>query len=94
MVEDHVWQARAEAMLPLLTAPPPGRLREIYAAIDALPEGLRLPLCLKYLEDLSEKEAAQALGVPVTFAWRRRTALICPILSTMTSAAGTYIRRR
>ena len=41
-------------------------MREVYQAISALPESLRLPLCLKYLEDLSEKEAAQALGLTVT----------------------------
>lgn len=52
--------------MPLAAAPPESHLREIYAAIDALPESLRLPLCLKYLEDLSEKEAARALGLPVT----------------------------
>lgn len=39
---------------------------ELYAAVDALPEGLRLPIYLKYLHDLSEKEAARALGIPVT----------------------------
>ncbi|MBQ8555435.1 MAG: RNA polymerase sigma factor [Clostridia bacterium] len=35
-------------------------------ATDALPELLRLPLLLKYMEGMSEKEAAQALGVTVT----------------------------
>ncbi len=37
----------------------------LYAAINALPEALRLPLWLKYLNDFSEKEGAQALGLTV-----------------------------
>jgi RNA polymerase sigma-70 factor (ECF subfamily) len=40
--------------------------RELYETIDKLPEDLRLPLILKYLYDQSEKEAARALGGPVT----------------------------
>ena len=40
--------------------------REVYEAISALPEKLRLPIYLKYLENLSEAEAAQALRIPVT----------------------------
>ena len=40
--------------------------RELYDAIFDLPEDLRLPLLLKYMRDLSEKEGAQALGIPVT----------------------------
>ena len=39
---------------------------ELYDAIFALPEDLRLPLLLKYMQDLSEKEGAAALGIPVT----------------------------
>ena len=39
---------------------------ELYEAIGNLPENLRLPLILKYLYDRSEKEAAKALGIPVT----------------------------
>lgn len=50
----------------LIPAPERDDMREVYRAISALPESLRLPLCLKYLEDLSEKEAAQALGLTVT----------------------------
>ena len=34
-------------------------------AIDALPEALRLPLLLKYMESMSEKEVARALGLSV-----------------------------
>ncbi|MBR6185665.1 MAG: RNA polymerase sigma factor [Clostridia bacterium] len=44
----------------------PPDYRELYDALFALPENLRLPLLLKYAQDLSEKEAAQALGIPVT----------------------------
>ena len=40
--------------------------RELYDALFALPEDLRLPLLLKYAQDLSEKEGAAALGIPVT----------------------------
>ena len=40
--------------------PPDTNLRE---AIDALPENWRLPLLLKYMEGMSEKEAARALGI-------------------------------
>ena len=44
----------------------PADYRELYAAIDALPEELRLPLIVKYLQGASEKEGALALGIPVT----------------------------
>ena len=40
--------------------------RELYAAIEALPEKLRLPLYLKYLQGASEKQGAMILGSPVT----------------------------
>ena len=38
----------------------------LYDALYALREELRLPLMLKYLQGMSEKEAARALGIPVT----------------------------
>lgn len=41
---------------------PPGELR---LTIEQLPERLRLPLVLHYLEGFSVEEAARALGVPV-----------------------------
>ncbi len=44
----------------------PPDYQELYDAVFALPEDLRLPLLLKYVQDLSEKEGAQALGIPVT----------------------------
>ncbi|MBQ8312578.1 MAG: RNA polymerase sigma factor [Clostridia bacterium] len=40
--------------------PPDTALRE---CIDALPENWRLPLLLRYMEGMSEKEAAGALGI-------------------------------
>ncbi|MDD6681854.1 MAG: RNA polymerase sigma factor [Clostridiales bacterium] len=39
---------------------------DLYAAIHALPEDLRLPVLVKYLQGASEKEGAMALGIPVT----------------------------
>ena len=44
----------------------PPDYQELYDAIWALPEELRLPLLLKYIEGCSEKEGAAALGIPVT----------------------------
>lgn len=32
-------------------------------AVDALPDGLRLAILLKYMEGMTEKEAAQAMGI-------------------------------
>lgn len=51
---------------PPLPAPQEKSYAEVYAALEALPEKLRLPVYLKYLEDFSEAEAAQALHIPVT----------------------------
>ena len=39
---------------------------ELREAINALPEALRTPLLLKYMEGMSEKEVAAATGLPVT----------------------------
>ncbi|MBQ7886356.1 MAG: sigma-70 family RNA polymerase sigma factor [Clostridia bacterium] len=39
---------------------------ELREAIDALPEKLRTPLLLSCMEGFSEREIAQALGVPAT----------------------------
>ena len=51
---------------PPAAAQTPPDYQELYDALFALPEHLRLPLLLKYVQDLSEKEGAQALGIPVT----------------------------
>jgi len=51
------------AYIPSNTSPD---YRELYEAIDTLPNDLRLPLILKYLDAHSEKEAAKILGIPVT----------------------------
>lgn len=50
---------------PAVESMPPD-YQDLYDAIYALPEDLRLTLLLKYARDLSEKEAAAALGIPVT----------------------------
>ncbi len=39
---------------------------ELGAAIALLPESLRTPVLLFYMENYSEKETAHALGIPVT----------------------------
>ncbi len=54
------------AEFPAVAAPEKPDLRPLMAAIAALPEHLRLPVTLKYLQDLSEKECAAALGLPLT----------------------------
>ena len=51
---------------PDLASPPTAEYREVYEAIALLPEKLRLPIYLKYLEGFDEKEAARVLGIPVT----------------------------
>lgn len=42
------------------------RTGELMKAIDALPQKLRVPLLLRYMEGFSENEIARTLGVPVT----------------------------
>lgn len=37
----------------------------LYEAVSALPENLRTPFLLKYMEGMSEKEVAAALGLPL-----------------------------
>ena len=51
--------------LPLRTAGEAPDLRPLMQAIAALPEKYRWPVWLRYLEDLSAKEAAAALGLTV-----------------------------
>lgn len=47
----------------LAASPPDNTLRE---AIRALPESLRTPFLLKYMEGMSEKEVAAAMGLAVS----------------------------
>ncbi|MBR3108604.1 MAG: RNA polymerase sigma factor [Clostridia bacterium] len=54
------------AEIPPAVQETPPDYQDLYDAIFRLPEKLRLPLMLKYLQNCSEKEAAQALGIPVT----------------------------
>ena len=51
---------------PPVAAPQSNEYTEIYEAIDALPEKLKLPVYLRYLEGFSDVEAARSLGIPVT----------------------------
>ena len=46
------------------TVSPPGD-GELAHAIDALPENLRLPLLMKYMEGYREREIAAALGIGI-----------------------------
>lgn len=52
--------------LPAPAVPASADLRPLMQAIAALPEKYRWPVWLRYLEDLSAREAAQALGLTVT----------------------------
>lgn len=52
--------------LPVLPAHTSPDLRPLMQAIAELPEKYRWPVWLRYLEDLSAKEAAEALGLTVT----------------------------
>lgn len=51
---------------PETAAPQDADVREVYDAIASLPEKLRLPIYLRYLEGFSDAEAAKALRIPVT----------------------------
>ena len=54
-------------MVPVETlpeSPAPESPTELYATIESLPERLRLPLVLHYLEGYSVDETARALGIP------------------------------
>ena len=54
-------------MVPVETlpeGPAPESPMELYATIESLPERLRLPLVLYYLEGYSVEETARALGLP------------------------------
>ena len=68
--ECHNIQRQRMRVFPAETLPGaeqmPPDYRDLYDAIHALPEDLRLPLMLKYLQGASEKEGAMALGIPVS----------------------------
>ena len=51
---------------PTLAAPENDECAALHAAIRALPESLRTPLLLKYMEGLTEKEVAEALRLPLS----------------------------
>lgn len=57
---------RVTPMADLPPRPAPTPAHDLRAAMDALPDHLRLPILLKYMQGMSEREAAQALGIPVT----------------------------
>ena len=52
--------------LPIRPVQPAPDLRPLMQAIAGLPEKYRWPVWLRYLEDLSAREAAEALGITVT----------------------------
>jgi RNA polymerase sigma factor (sigma-70 family) len=59
-------ERRAEMAARRADAPdPPDRWAELHAQIDRLPDRLRLPIVLCYLEGLTHAEAAHQLGWPV-----------------------------
>lgn len=64
-IQRHRMRVFPAAMPPAAEKMPPD-YRELYDAINALPEELRLPVLVKYLQGASEKEGALALGIPVT----------------------------
>lgn len=39
---------------------------DVWRAVEALPDALRIPFSLKYLAQCTEQEVAQAMGVPVS----------------------------
>jgi len=49
--------------LPPIASGPEAPASDVYAAINTLPESLRTPFLLKYMEGLSEKEVAEAVGL-------------------------------
>ena len=52
--------------LPVLPNPPAADHSVLHDAIRTLPESLRTPLLLKYMEGMSEKEVAAAMGLPLS----------------------------
>ena len=69
--ECHNIQRKDRRMTPVdefpeSAAPQEGHMREIIRAIEGLPEKDRLPIQLRYLSGLSEKECAKVLKLPGT----------------------------
>lgn len=68
--ECHNIQRRRMRVFPVGEMPEgeqaPQENERLAEAIDALPERLRTPLLMRYMEDYSEREIAAALGVPAT----------------------------
>lgn len=64
-IQRHRMRVFPAEMPPAAEKMPPD-YRELYDAINALPEELKLPVLVKYLQGASEKEGALALGIPVT----------------------------
>ena len=53
-----------EAFLLIATAPEKEDYSDLYAAIDQLPEKLRLTIILFYFQDMDIEKTAQTLGIP------------------------------
>ena len=53
-----------EAVLLTVTAPEKEDYSDLYAAIDQLPEKLRLTIILFYFQDMDIEKTAQTLGIP------------------------------
>lgn len=52
--------------LPCTSAPADGTDFSLHEAIRALPESLRTPLLLKYMEGMTEREVAEAMHLPLS----------------------------
>ena len=64
-IQRHRMRVFPAGMPPAVQEMPPD-YQELYDAVFRLPDKLRLPLLLKYAQNCSEKEGAEALGIPVT----------------------------
>ena len=62
----------------------------LYEAIEGLPEKLRTPLLLHYMERYSEREIAGALGVPVTTVKNRLFRARRELKKTLTDSEVTF----
>lgn len=62
----------------------------LYEAIEGLPEKLRTPLLLRYMERFSEREIAEALGIPVTTVKNRLYRARLEVKKTLTDSEVTF----